>query len=112
MSWCHDGTGSGPCSGPVWAGRAAPDWRQWAKVGQLVGVDDGADGLQGAVADVGADDVVWRVGGVEEGGPGLAFDRHKLDADAEPLSLPEPGIEHPGDVVAAMDRPVEACSLG
>src|SRR5215472_4795292 len=92
--------------------RPAADGGQRAEMGELVGIDDGPDGLDGAIGDVQADHVDQPALWVEELGSGMAVDHDRLGLDAQPFTLPEPGVEHPGNVVAAVDRAVNAGALG
>src|SRR5215470_12616794 len=98
------------CRPPVT--RPAADGRQRAEVGELVGIDDGPDGLDSAIGDIETDHVDQPALWVEELGSGMAVDHDRFGLDAQPLTLPEPGVEHPGNVVAAVDRAVYAGALG
>src|SRR5258708_22517047 len=42
----------------------------------------------------------------------MAVDYDEFGLDAQPLTLPEPGVEHPGNIGAAVDRAVDAGALG
>src|SRR5215471_17134722 len=92
--------------------RPAADGGQRTEVGELVGIDDGPDGLDSAIGDVEADHVDQSALWVEELGSRMAVDHDQFGLGAQPLSLPEPGFEHPGNVVAAVDRAVYAGALG
>src|SRR5215469_12188892 len=94
------------------AARSAADGGQRAEVGELVGIDDGPDSLDSAIGDVEADHVDQPALWVEELGSGMAVDYDQFRMDAQPLTLPEPGVEHPANVVAAEDRAVYAGALG
>src|SRR5215472_8010929 len=92
--------------------RPAADGGQRTEVGELVGIDDGPDGLDSAIGDVEADHVDQPALWVEELGSGMAVDYDQFGPDTQPSTLPEPGVEHSGNVVAAVDRAVYASSLG
>src|SRR5215469_7096102 len=94
------------------AARSAADGGQRAEVGELVGIDHGPDSLDSAIGDVEADHVDQPALWVEDFGSGMTVDYDQFGLDAEPFTLPEPGVEHPGNVVAAVDRAVYARALG
>src|SRR5215469_7170424 len=97
------------CRPPVT--RPAADGRQRAEVGELVGIDDGPDGLDSAIGDVEADHVDQSALWVEELGSWMAVDHDQFGPGAQPFTLPEPGFEHPGNVLAAVDGAVYAGAL-
>jgi hypothetical protein len=72
---------------------------------QLVGVDDGADGLDHPVGDVEREHVDDPVLGVVGDGAGLAVDPGRLHPDAHPGCLPGQAGHEPGHPEPAGERP-------